>query len=312
MKKIALLTLAFLLSLSILDRTFSYVFMKSVFQKTLSGESGGTINYAISEKQTTDFLIMGASRAKHSIDPSLVPALGKNGYNMGINGTNALNTLLILDILLANNVTTKTLIIQTDLRDHLEAKKDTSSALINQIKRVYPYDTPLIRSYVKDAGITEQIKYFFDLYKLNGKIINISYNFLKRNRIGNTNGYVPLPQTTYHQNPQNGDDYVFHNTGTNAQALRDIKELSEKHGIKLIVILMPSYENIIYNKEQTARMIEAFKADGILNIVDLSDIYTHPELNDTTLWRDGVHLNYKGAEIFSKIFNQKIIEMRLN
>lgn len=310
MRTIILSVLVALLTITAVDRILSFVFREAIFKKTLSGESGGTINYTISRKKDVDFLIMGASRAKHSLDPELIPTLGTHGYNIGINGTNALNSMLILDILLRQGVSPKTIVFQTDLRDHLASTTDPTPKLVNQIKRVYHYDTPLIRTYVQDIGVQEEIKYFFDLYKLNGKIINLSYNFLKRNSIGDNNGYVGLPATPYHQDPESADGYVFYNTGTNAQAIRDIKALCDKHGIQLVLVLMPSYDNIIYNKKETVRMIETLRSEGITTIVDLSDISLIPELNNESLWRDGVHMNNKGATVFSKHFNQKLLELK--
>ena len=128
----------------IADQAFSYVFIHAFFLKTISGESGGTINYVIEKNPHPDFLILGASRAKEQIDPSLLTSLGTNGYNLGINGNTVLASSLILDILLRNGVKPKTLVLQTDSSDYVVG---VDQNIKDQVDRVYPYDTPLIRSY---------------------------------------------------------------------------------------------------------------------------------------------------------------------
>lgn len=293
----------------IIDKIFSYTFTNYIFKKTISGESGGTINYVINKKNNLDFLIIGPSRAKHGIDPILLTSLGNNGYNLGINGTTVLNSLLILDILVKNNVTPKTLIISADLSDYVD---NTNQQILDQIKRVYPYDTPLLKEYVDKIGYVERAKYFFGSYRFNRKILNVAYNFTKRNTVADNNGYVGLPNMTDKPDVKyDTENFIYKNNSTNVEALKKIKKICDENNIKLIVVFSPSYKNVFYNEIQQKLMIEDFKKENISNIIDLSNINQSPDLLKKENWRDAIHFNYFGSQKFSKILNEEIIKRKI-
>lgn len=297
-----------LVAIIVIDKIFSYAFINFIFKKTISGESGGTINYVINKKNNLDFLIIGPSRAKHGIDPTLLTSLGNNGYNLGINGTTVLNSLLILDILVKNNVKPKILIVSADLSDYVDS---TNQQILDQIKRVYPYDTPLVKEYVDKIGYVERAKYFFGLYRLNRKILNIAYNFTKRNTITNNNGYVGLPDMIDKPDVKyNTENFIYKNTSIDAEALRKIKKICDENNIKLIVVFSPSYKNVFYNDTQQKLMIADLKKENITNIIDLSDINQSPDLLKEENWRDEIHFNYTGSQKFSKILNEKIVKRK--
>ena len=237
-----------LVAVILLDKIFVYLFTEIVFKKTISGESGGTINYVINKKKKLDVLVIGPSRAKHGIDPKVLTSLGDDGYNLGINGTTILNSSLILDILIKNNVKIKTLVVATDLSDYASSSKEMT---LDQIKRLYPYDTPLVREYVKSIGFVEQAKYFFDTYKFNRKILNITFNFLKKDSILDGSGYVGLPNTKYKPGVNYSSiNYTYDHNSVNAESMRRIKKICDENGIKLIVVFSPSYNNVFFDKNK--------------------------------------------------------------
>jgi hypothetical protein len=293
----------------VIDRIFSYFFIEYIFNKTISGESGGTLNYVITKKQNLDFLVIGASRAQQGIDPEVITSLGKNGYNLGINGTTPLNSLLNLDILIQNNIKPKTILLQTDLSNYVT---DSNQEIIDQIKRVYPYNTKLTQGYVARVGYIERMKYFFGLYRLNRKILNIAFNFLKKDSVKNSSGYVGLPNmvdkpdVTYPTNT-----YIYQSTSTNAEAVRRIQKICNENNIKLIVVFLPSYNNVFRNEVQQKILIEDLHKNGITNSLDLSDIHLFPSLENEENWRDGIHLNATGSQKFSKILNEEIKKHKL-
>ena len=288
----------------ILDRVCGYLFMEIFFKNTFSGESGGTINYVISKKPKLDFLILGPSRAKHSINPNTLTALGKNGHNLGINATTIINSSLIFDLLLKEGVTTKVLVLQTDLENY---NKQSDSVLLDQIKRLYPYDTDTIRSYVKELSFAERLMYQSDLYKLNSKMLNVGFNFLKRNSMEDYNGYVGLPSTQYPPlDTSLSQNYVFDETTKNWEAFKKIAALAKRKDIPLIVVFPPSYKNVFFNKVEQKKLVEAMKKEGVALIVDLSDVTKIPRLENKDLWRDSLHLNSEGAEIFSELLNNEL------
>ncbi|HMI79570.1 MAG TPA: hypothetical protein VK484_12305, partial [Ferruginibacter sp.] len=71
MKKILLYITIIAINLVVADRIFYYFFTNYVFAKTLSGDTGGAINYSLQKKENVDCIILGSSRAKYLIDPAL-------------------------------------------------------------------------------------------------------------------------------------------------------------------------------------------------------------------------------------------------
>ena len=291
-----------LVAVVILDHVFTYVFMNYIFKYTISGESGGTINYVINKKKNVDFLILGASRAKHGIDPQDLTALGTDGYNLGINGTSVLNSLLVLDILVQHGVRPKTVMVQADLGDLVS---DTSANTTDQISRVYPYNTALIQEYVDRMGYLERIKYFFGLYRLNRKVINISFNYVKRNSIPDNNGYVGLPSIKDYafDAPNLSSTYVYSSTTTSAEAIKRMQDICNKNNIKFLVLFPPSYKNARFNKTAQENADDDLRKSHVEHILNLSDINSMPDLVGSENWRDEVHLNATGSEKFSKELN---------
>lgn len=288
------------------DITASYLFTTFIFNKTLSGESGGTINYALKNTKKDDFIIIGASVAKHNINPALLSSLGKNGYNLGINGVNVINNLLVIDILFSHEVVPKIIVLQTVLPDYTK-ETNTRDSELNQIKRVYPYNTTRIRDYVKSLGLSEQLRYYSGLYRLNRKIINISYNYLKKNRVNTNNGYIALPK-----GDGNLDDvsdqpvYTYDQNSSSRKALSEIKKLTDQNNVKLIIVLPPSYKNVFTDLNQNDLFIKDLQEHGFTYIADMSDYYKYPTLLSKDNWRDTHHLNEKGSAEFSRLLNKEI------
>lgn len=304
MKQITKNIFIILAAVIIIDQIFSYAFIHLIFKRTVSGESGGTINYVISRKKDLDFLVLGSSRAKNSIDPEQLTSLGKKGYNLGINGSTALNSLLVLDILTANGVKPKTIIFQTDL---FEFVPDTDQNTVEQIKRLYPYDTKLVEEYVGRVGILERIKFSFGLYRLNRKILNVAYNFMKRNSIVDSNGHVGLPNATEALDELSvSEKYTYDETGLNAEALRRMKKICDENGIRLIVVFPPSYKNVGYSETEQAKLVQSLHNEHFSAVIDLADVSLSPAVSQQENWRDSFHFSSLGAERFSKILNGEL------
>lgn len=290
-----------LLIVVLIDRIFTFAMTRYIFNKTISGQSGGTINYVIRKKPDLDFLILGSSRAKNSLDPSLLTSLGTQGYDLGINGSTALNSFLVLDILLTHGVTQKTILFQTDI---FQFGTTTQEETIEQLKRVYPYDTPLIRDYVQNAGIVERIKYFFGSYRFNRKVLNIVFNYLKRSSVPDDSGYVGLPSTEIPlDETSQSKNYTYIPSSIDAVALMRMKNLADEHHIEYIIVFPPTYKNVGYNKKEQESMVKDLRDNHITKIIDLSDITVSPNLAGTENWRDNFHLSETGAIQFSKEVN---------
>ena len=91
----------FILFLIVIDFLFGYFFKKIVFDKTISGEGGGNLNFLLQRKKKSDYFIFGTSRAVHHINPDFLTSLNGSGYNAGVNGVGSVvYNAAMLDIIL--------------------------------------------------------------------------------------------------------------------------------------------------------------------------------------------------------------------
>jgi hypothetical protein len=158
-------------------------------------------------------------------------------------------------------------------------------------------------------GVKEQMKYFFSLYRFNRKILNIAYNFTKKDSVRDSTGYVGLPTIVDRPDLKIlSKDFIYNGDGTNAEAMRRVQEICNKNNITLLVVFSPSYQNVFYNKKQQKIMLDDFGKNNIINIIDLSDISTMPDLAKEQNWRDSIHFNDVGSQKFSVILNKEILK----
>ncbi|MEO6670167.1 MAG: hypothetical protein ABIN36_11865 [Ferruginibacter sp.] len=316
MKKILLKIFVLLLVLLIMDRLFTYFFTKEIFYKTMAGESGGSVNYLIQKKQHVSFLILGSSRAKHHIDPALLSNVyNGDGYNAGINGTGGLiyNSLL-LKLLIEKKRIPKLVILQVDAYPYFTMKDDNVNA---EISPLYPFidESPALSNYFKEqTGYAEKIKMWLHAYRFNGKLLNIVYNYARRNSVTNNNGFEGLAgqiDTTGSFVPVDTGK-TFHFSEIKMKALQDIAQTCKLNGIRLLLLLPPSYKNIILLKPGNDAILSLLHSNDVYDIFNFSDVGTIPALESNLYWRDQTHLNKEGAAIFSVVFNDSLKSLHLN
>ena len=292
----------------VIDISFGFFFKRYLFDKTISGESGGSLNFLLNKKQDVEYLVFGTSRAKHHIDPSLLTNLTGIGYNAGINGVGGIiyNTVL-LDLCIQRNVKPKKIVLQLDVINFCEEPKNYNSSLIF----LYPYynESKMLRQYVQRDGFKESFLAHSNLYRFNGKALNILFNYTKRNSIADNNGFVPLVEImdTSGQNEikTNYDPLKFESI--NFKALADFYSLCKKNSIKLYFVFTPSCKNCMFSP-QLDRQFSSYVVANMpdVTMINLSDIKTCIELSGFENWKDMTHLNQTGSAKFSQILNDQI------
>lgn len=311
MKKIIIKLLIILAVTLVADRLFSYIFLKAIFSKTLSGESGGTVNYLLQNKKNADFLILGSSRAKFHINPALLTNVyNGNGYNAGISGTGGLiyNNLL-LQLLVSKGAKPKLIILQLDVYPYFTIKDENAP---NEISSLYPFlgESEVVRNYVNNhANYAEKFKLLFHTYRYNGKFLNILYNYPRRNSIPNNNGFEGLNNqfdtSGFHVSPDLSKKHTY--AASKLEALTGIVATCKNNGIPLQVVISPSFENSLLLNEGNRMLINLLHQKGVEHIYDYSNVDSIPALQPATMWKDAAHLNTNGATIFSKILNEAIV-----
>ncbi|MEO8768526.1 MAG: hypothetical protein ABI402_00520 [Ferruginibacter sp.] len=311
MKKILIKLLIIIISVIVIDRSLTYIFDKVVFSKTMSGETGGTVNYLIKKKKDKDFLILGSSRAKYHLDPSLLTNYyNGNGYNAGISGTGGLiyNDLL-LRLLTSKGIKPKAIMLQVDIYPYFTTDDEKTE---NEFLQLYPFigQSDSLRAFIyRNVDYTEKFKLFFHTYRYNGKFLNVIYNYAKRKSVKDNNGFVGLPAKFDTTGFRIKDDLAKKHTFSQAKinALLGIVQTCKANNIKLSIVFSPSYQNSLYLPEGNTMITTLLRNNGVQDIYDYSQLDSLPSsLQAPSMWKDALHLNKEGAAIFSTILNEAI------
>lgn len=307
LKKIAIL----LIVLVLIDISFGYLFKKYIFDKTFSGESGGSLNFLLNKKRNIDFLILGTSRAVQQINPDLVTHINGKGHNAGINGTGGIiyNTVL-LDICINRGVRPKVIVLQLDAQNFCGEPGTYSSALIS----LFPFydESKIMKLFIKKDGFKESLLVKSNLYRFNGKSLNIVFNFIRKPKGTTWNGFEPMEQvmdTTIqvgkiHPKLKLNVDHI------NFVALYHFNNLCKVNSISLVIVLPPYYKNCLYNERSDAEFTDYIHTKyPNIHLVNLSNINNYKELSGFENWKDYSHLNSIGADKFSRILNDSLAQI---
>lgn len=310
--KIALLFLVVL----VLDRSLGYFFKNEIFEKTISGEDGGNLNYVLKKKHNLDLLILGNSRAKYQIDPKQLLSGNEIKYNAGVSnvGTMIFNDIL-LDILLNDSIKIKRVLLELDAGSCLRTQKNYYQPSVHML---YPFirKSKVLDNYLVKLPIEEKIKLYSRLYYFNGRIPNLLANYFKRDQIKDNDGFIALQQTldtTKKVKPLfNKTTNLYIDTNV-LHSIDHIVAMCVSQHIKLAVVFPPYYQNSGYFEKQTDS-IKAYLNKRYVNVavINMADINQFPGLQNAVNWKDLSHLNKIGAAKFSAYLNDSLKARRFD
>ena len=251
----------------------------------------------IADKATEEIIIMGSSRASHHYIPSLFKeAFNLNCYNAGTDGNGIILMYGKYKMLTERH---KPNIIVYDIFD-FDIKDDDKTKYLGRLK-IY-YGNKYIKNIFNDVDWTEKTKMELSrLYWYNSTITSIILNstISKKNSI---DGYLPLNKTIdYDPEPFTIEHYKPDSLKLH-YIEKLIKECDGKH--KLIFTISPYYFKNDISKYNP--IIELCKKYNI-PILDHSNDSCFIEKKD--LFQDKLHLNHKGAEIYTRIIIQEILDL---
>jgi hypothetical protein len=215
----------------------------------------------------------------------------------------------LLDILINHKKTPKTILLHIDPAAYTYTDTTRFPAGIQNLRYYYGKDA-LVTEYINELSWHEKYFYLFDLYRYNGRGINLIKNALTSpNRTINSNGFEAIMPTV--------DDSL--NTVTMARQKKDEEgsfklsrlnylfkfiELCNQNHIKLILFTSPLYNNS-YKAGPLDSILQARNIPYINYLVlGLPIVENHP-----TLWKDPGHLNYKGAQYESGDLAKRVMGM---
>lgn len=254
--------------------------------------------YALVNTPSPDILVLGASNASHNFNSNIISdSLGLSVYNAAQDGQGMLYNKAIFDAIVAKHK--PKYIILGLYYALLNGSFDQSIMQYSYLYGRSPEMTDEINELIKPW---ERLRYWSAAYRFNSNfmwILSVDKNDTSKDSL---NGFVPLPH---------GDGIIeledvaidFKWGEKSHAALVHILKTCRDHDIQCVVCLTPQYRNnksLVFNRE----MESCSKQYGAV-FIDFTNVpyyNSHPEL-----FKDVMHLNSKGADIFTHHFLGKLV-----
>ena len=251
----------------------------------------------------SDIAILGASRAAHHYAPRVLEdSLHMTVANYGVDGHNIFTHYIVLNSLLKHSPKKPSIVI-------LEISpidiNDTPTWNTEKLKMLYPYfySEEYVRDLLSDVlgpGELFAIR-IFGLYRHNSNYLS----YLKSLLLGfpqAADAYNPL--TEVWDKPIEFEEELgtsFHEK--KVEYMEKFISLCKQEGIKLILTVSPSYK-LLPEKLKWVDEVERIAEENNL------PFYYHEKdslfLSHREWFNDPVHLNYDGAQIYSRIISSEI------
>lgn len=272
-------------------------------------ESGELFRATYSIEQTTaELIIFGSSTANHNYDPlTFTNRLVYSSYNLGRDGNSIFYDYAILQTIFLR-YQPKIIILSFDQGEFV---KDEES--YDRLSDLLPYyeKHPEMHEIIGLKSRFEKYKLLSKTYPFNSSVFTIAIGNteLNKKRRGDISGYVPLT-TTWKQPIQDGS--TAKNYASDIKKIeyfeRFIQECNSK-GITLLVVVSPLFISPNYENTDIGQATIIAKRNNI-KFLDFSKDTAF--LNHIELFADIAHLNNKGAEKFSNILIDSILNHSKN
>ena len=234
-------------------------------------------------------VIMGNSRASGYDDSILSDILGIKCFNIGFAG---------YPFIYQYHIMYETYISQNARPDYI-IQEIGPWAFLDYVMPKYSIDIcPYIErenfSFLKE--ITSELSYAdnFRLVRYAGKLMKVINEF---NNIDESDDSI-LPDQTFHPSGLINGKQKFECTPENITLFKKFIEECSANNIKLILICSPILKDIsstYFEMDRFWHLIDSINHDSQLTVLNYLDLFG----NDTTMFKDYIHLNTRGTEEFS-------------
>ena len=234
-------------------------------------------------------IIMGNSRASGYNDSILSGILGIKCFNIGFAG---------YPFIYQYHIMYKTYMSQNLHPDYIIQEIGPWAFLDYVMPKysidMYPYITRKNFDFLKD--ITPELSYAdnFRLVRYAGKIKKVVNEFETLDESGDN---TP-PDQSFHRNGLIAGKQKFEHTPENISLFKQFIEECSTNNIQLILICSPILKDVsstYFDMDKFWNLIDSINQDSKLTVLNYQDLFG----NDTTLFKDYIHLNTKGTEEFS-------------
>lgn len=265
------------------------------FQKECTGGDSGRISY-ICEKDTSDILIFGSSRAHYHYNPDIISdSLNLSCFNCGQNGMGAIFFYGLLQLICEKH---NPLIVIMDIYPPYDLEKNDNSRYL-YLLRPY-YGKQCIDSIFWNIDRNERFKMRSKLYSYNSRLFDMFKDYHKEPRL-DLKGFHPLKNRPPHIERVIEKETYQYDT-LKIKYIEKIATFCSKNNISLILTSSPRYG------------IETTKAFmPLLSIIKKYHIpffnYYHRKgfADNPSLFANQDHLNEIGANVYSSSIAKDII-----
>lgn len=286
------------------DRIIAF-YLDKQYEKNTNIYCQGALNIYINQIKY-DTLFMGSSRMGCHIDPR---KLSISNYNLSEPSMHIYFFAGVVDILDEyKKLPNKTLVLHIEPFALLESVKNQFTKEINEL-RYYYHKSAFIKTEIDKQNYFEFIKYKSSLYKHNGRISKLVFGPYQTTNVKISNkGFYPL-------NNQNNPVVLIDRPSSNLknqkcdsslfeQSILHINKIAKKNNINLICITSP-VKNPNKNYPLLSKKIAKILKKHSIAYIDYSkNIPLQKSLKN--YWHDKIHLNEKGAELFTEIVRNDI------
>ena len=267
----------------------------------------GDWNRIFQGELNNEIIILGNSRAFVQYNPIILEnQLGLSCYNLGMDGTPINLQLARLNTLLQYNTSPQALILNIDILS------------MNKGSGIYSYGQYL--PYISNKFINEAISEYKQNIKLTKQIPMLKYNglfglikhgvynyFKPDNTYGYEKGYLAR-NIQWQEGSENlkkivdeDGNIVYCETSLEygKVKLKNIIDICNNKGIKLILVHTPYYYKLYNHLPQQNKLIEYLNTVAISNNIPFMDYSKDSLMLSTDYFYNMTHLNSKGADIFS-------------
>ncbi len=301
---IALLVAALL----VFDNLTATVF-DQLYKNVRTGQTGGKINQYLSLASTPDVLIMGNSRALYQIIPD---SISPTAFNISHAGMGPGFQTGLLSILAQKNRLPKKILLHIEPSDFTTEQSNTD---IQNLKFYY-HENSYVRDQINRISKYEKYKYWFSMYRYNGRLMPLIKNLVLNREETNLGGYEwisPTPHDSintiysyekakaYKEAAFNQDQLLF---------LEAFLDLCAQHNIQVVAFTSPLFNHLNQFPIATHQLVQFLTQRNIpfIRLTDAEQVV----LSDPFLWKDAFHLNHSGAQIQSRLISEKLKNLWLN
>ncbi len=255
--------------------------------------------HEITTLQKADVVIMGSSRAHHHYVSSILSdSLGVTAYNAGVDG----NGIVLgkgLYAMLAKRYTPKVIIydVEPTFDINVYAEDGNNTRYIGQL-RPYCQDSQ-VKEVITRVDASEEYKDLSAMFRYNSKIFDMIKDYAT---LGDytSDGFAPM-FGEMKKEPEKIKEGVKAQIDSLKLCILEefVVELS-KSDTRLIMMASPKYG------ATSSEMFEPVKAICNKHGVEFWDLYCESEFQKLEYFKEPMHLNEKGADVFSKAIAKRV------